>query len=70
MEVGDLIRDKEFPEDGCGLILRKGSGSEWRMTFYLVLQPNGKTDWFKPEYIENECEVVSSASGRFGKTES
>ena len=70
MQVGDLIRDKQYPEDGVALILRKGRGSEWRMTFYLVLQPNGNTEWFKPEYIENECEVVSSASGGSGKTES
>jgi len=62
MNIGDLIRDKEFPQDGCALILRKGRGSEWRTIFYLVLQPNGNTDWFKSEYIENECEVVSSAS--------
>ena len=70
MQVGDLIRDRRYPEDGCALILRKGRGSEWRMTFYLILQPNGNIEWFKPEYIENECEVVSSGNRGSGETQS
>ena len=55
MKVGDLIRDKEFPE--AGLIVEKRDNSYFEA--YRVLGPFGRITWFSREYIENDCELVS-----------
>ena len=56
MKVGDLVRDKEFPE--VGLILEKRDKSH--MT-YKVLDPFGTITWFTRDYIENDCELISES---------
>ena len=58
IQIGDLIRDIEYPDDSCALIvgrdLKEGN-------VYLVLCPNGRIERFQPEYIEEDCEVISAS---------
>jgi hypothetical protein len=58
VKVGDLISDKEFPDE-LGLVIDV-KDRRWR-TPYLVLCPNGKAEWFSKKYIETRCEVVSES---------
>jgi hypothetical protein len=60
MQVGDLIREKEFPEDSCGIIVHVGDLRTKEP--YKVWCPY----WegfiaFDRKYIEKDCEVVSEA---------
>ena len=57
MQVGDLIREIEYPDDSCGLIIARKDSAEGEV--YLVLCPTGRVEQFQPEYIEEDCEVVS-----------
>ena len=54
MKVGDLVKDKEYPEPG--LILEVGDDDTYR-----VLCPSGHMSWFSKSYIENDCELVSES---------
>jgi len=57
VKVGDLIREKEFPE--VGLIVQiKNSMCR---TPYGVLCPNQRIQWFTKAYIEEKCEVLSES---------
>jgi hypothetical protein len=60
MQVGDLIREIDFPTDRPGLIVGRGydRGVD---SCYLVLCPDGRVERFEPEYIEEECEVISES---------
>jgi hypothetical protein len=60
MQVGDLIREIEYPNDCCALIIAHKDYTESGV--YLVLCYNGRIERFQPEYIEEDCEVISSAS--------
>ena len=58
MKVGDLISDKEFPDE-VGLIVDVKDRRTKEP--YRVLCPTGETIWFGKKYIESECEVVSES---------
>ena len=58
MQVGDLIKEREYPEVG---LLVKIKDRHYR-TPYGILCPNGKIEWFTKAYIEEKCEVISAAS--------
>jgi len=61
-KVGDLIYDKDFPEDGMALVIevRKVDRryKHWRdNNGYRCLETlTGKTNWYTVGYIEEECE--------------
>ena len=57
MQVGDLIKEKEFPE--VGLLLKIKDLSTCR-TPYGVLCYNQRIEWFTKAYIEEKCEVISA----------
>jgi len=57
MQVGDLIKEKEYPEVG---LLLKIKDSRWR-TPYGILCPSGKVEWFTKAYLEEKCEVISAS---------
>ena len=57
MQVGDLIKEREFPE--VGLIV-KIKDKRYK-TPYGVLCPDGRFQWFTKAYVEEECEVVSAS---------
>jgi len=54
VKVGDLVKEKDYPE--VGLILEKNAKLE---NFTYRVFCNGITQWWPREYIENDCEVVS-----------
>ena len=73
MKVGDLIKEKIYPEIGVIVeIAMRGVVPEGAdMTFvrypptrppdqkvYAVLCYDGKIEWFGQAYIEEECEIV------------
>jgi hypothetical protein len=60
MKVGDLIRDRQWTNDGYGLIL--DVLDRRKKEPYLVLCVDGKPHWLPKKYIERECEVISEAS--------
>ena len=57
MEVGDLIKEFEFPE--VGLIVKIKDHT--CRTPYGVLCPDGQVQWFTAAYIEEKCEVLSAS---------
>jgi len=59
MQVGDLIREIEYPEDSFGLIVK--IKDRRRRLPYGVLCPNQRVQWFTKVYIEEKCEVVSAS---------
>ena len=60
MQVGDLIREIEYPDDSFGVIVATKDNAE-EEGVYLVLCPTGRVERFQPEYIEEECEVVNAS---------
>jgi len=56
VQVGDLIKEREWPE--MGLIVEIEDLRRDRP--YAILCPNGKVEWFTEAYIER-CEVVSAS---------
>ena len=55
--VGDLIRDKDYPED-MGIIVEVNDRSYTNR--YRVISPRNLVDqWFSLDYIKDECEVVN-----------
>ena len=56
MQVGDLIKEKEFPEVGLLLQIK----DDMCKTPYGILCPNGKVEWFTQAYIDEKCEVISA----------
>ena len=58
MQVGDLIREIEYPDDSCGLIIERRDHTKGEV--YLVLCINGRIERFQSKYIEEDCEVVSA----------
>ena len=63
MKVGDLVREKGYPE--IGLIVDKNNKSDvitYKVVCYDVHHSSlGMPQWFPREYIENECEVISES---------
>ena len=64
--VGDLIRDRDFPEEGMALIIEVKRplrvGKWWRRAEgYRCLEVRtGETNWYTIDYIEEECEMVKA----------
>jgi len=56
VQVGDLIKEKEFPE--VGLIVK--IKDDMSKTPYGILCPSGKVEWFPQAYIDEKCEVISA----------
>jgi hypothetical protein len=56
MQVGDLVKEKEYPE--VGLILK--IKDETCRTPYGIMCPSGKVEWFTKAYLEERCEVISA----------
>ena len=55
MKVGDLIVEREYPDEP-GIIIDKRNSD---VCTYRVLNYAGQIIWFEREYIENDCEVIS-----------
>ena len=58
MKVGDLVREKGYPE--IGLIVDKNNKSD--VITYKVADIVGGaffSTWFPREYIESDCELIS-----------
>ncbi len=60
VQIGDLIREIEFPDDSCGLIVKIKDRKVSR-TPYGVLCYSQRIEWFTKAYIEEKCEVVSAS---------
>ena len=65
-KVGDLIYDKEFPEDGFALVLevrepRNRRGKWWKEeNGYRCLEAlTGNINWYTIGYIEVDCAMVT-----------
>ena len=56
MKVGDLVKEKDYPE--VGIILEKNAKSE---NFTYKVYCLDLMQWWPREYIENDCEVVSES---------
>ena len=56
MQVGDLIIDDRYPQDGHALIL--GIREHRTHRYQLFCLYNGAIDWFPTKYVENFCVVV------------
>ena len=65
MKVGNLIVDKEHPNEG-GMIVYKDEYGD--VNAYRVLTLCGHLGYFSKEYIENDCEVISE-SRRYHKAQ-
>ena len=57
MQVGDLIKEIEWPE--IGLIVR--INLKRRSESYAILCPDGKIHWFSTDFVENTCEVINAS---------
>ena len=57
MKVGDLIVDKEYPNEP-GIIIDKRDSD---VCTYRVLNDSGIIMWFEREYIESHCKVISES---------
>lgn len=55
MKVGDLIADKEYPDE-FGIVLDKRDSD---VGTYRILNYSGQIIWLEREYIERDCEVIS-----------
>ena len=54
MQVGDLIKESEFPD--VGLIVEV---KDRRLKCpYGILCPHGKVEWFSKTYVEDLCEKL------------
>ena len=60
MKVGDLVREKGYPE--IGLIVDKNNKSDV-ITYKVadVVRGIPYATWFPREYIENDCELISES---------
>ena len=60
MQVGDLIREKEFPEDSSGIIVHVGDLRTKKP--YKVYCPHSQGVLpFTKKYIQEQCEVISAS---------
>jgi hypothetical protein len=55
-KVGDLIRDKEYPED-MAVIVEINTRSY--TNYYRVISISGLDQWLSLDYVKDECEVVN-----------
>jgi hypothetical protein len=63
MKVGDLVREKGYPE--IGLIVDKIDKSDVITYKVMCLSwshwASAQAQWFPREYIEKDCELISAA---------
>ena len=57
MKIGDLIVDKEYPNEP-GIIIDKRDSD---VCTYRILNDSGTVMWFERKYIESNCEVISES---------
>ena len=57
-QVGDLITDAEFPNDGLGLIIEV-SDRRKNKDVYRVLPVRNPPMWLDKDYIEYQCRLLS-----------
>ena len=55
MKIGDLIKDKMYPEVGLIIKMRCHEHVEYA----LVIEGGRKPQWFSKDYILEDCEVIS-----------
>jgi len=60
VKVGDLIREKEFPEDACGLIVEVGDLRR-KKPYKVFCFAWGSTVAFGKKYVQDGCEVISGS---------
>ena len=60
MKVGDLIREKAFPEDACAIIVEVGD-LRTKEPYKVFCPAWGKVLAFGKKYIQQECEVISES---------
>ena len=60
MKVGDLIREKEFPGDSCGMIIHIGDLRTTKPYKVLCFCWKGVIA-FEKKYIQEMCEVISES---------
>ncbi len=60
MKVGDLIREKQFPEDACGIIVEVGDLRK-KEPYKVFCPAFGKTLAFGKKYNQEQCEVLSES---------
>jgi hypothetical protein len=60
VKVGDLVRDKQWPEDPPGLIVSVGD-LRTREPYKVLCFWSTKPISFSKKYIQEECEVVSES---------
>tara|TARA_R110000824_G_scaffold56294_1_gene154271 strand:- start:227 stop:484 length:258 start_codon:yes stop_codon:yes gene_type:complete len=60
VQAGDLIREKEFPEDSLGVVVHIGDMRTKKP--YKVFCPYwGAVVAFAKEYVQEQCEVISAS---------
>ena len=57
MKVGDLIRDKRFPDDGTAIIIAM-KDRRHKFCYKLYCTDNGQVEWFAKTYVEQQCIVI------------
>ncbi len=60
MKVGDIIREKEYPTDACGVIVEIGDLRR-KNPYKVFCFAHGTAIAFAKQYIQQECEVISEA---------
>ena len=60
MKVGDLIREKAFPEDACGIIVKIGD-LRTKEPYKVFCPAHGKVLAFGKKYIQEQCEAINES---------
>ena len=55
MKVGDLVKDREYPEVGLLVTIN----DDLPRAMYGILCPNGRIEWFTKTFVEGSLEVAS-----------
>ena len=58
MQVGDLIKDKRFPEDGTAIIVAM-KDRRYKFCYKLYCTDTGQVEWFAKTYVEQQCIVIN-----------
>ena len=56
-KIGDLVRDKQFPDD-FGIVIEIHESSY--NNHYRIISNRGYVQWLPRDYIEGECEVIGA----------
>jgi len=58
MKIGDLIRDRRFPEDGTAIIVAT-KDRRHKFCYKLYCTDTGNVEWFAKDYVEIACIVIN-----------